>query len=221
MKRLLFAFVALTALVTSALAQRNYDNLSVVVVYTTNQTLDQNLASLNAYIDENIEPNLEYDVTAMSDPFFDMIFGFRMVRFVTTNADGTWYFPAPDDYRIMDGLEPFWAAETPLNVTAVYTNDFGGYGDVNFDVLGTVLLQTRSTTATVQLFQPAPAGGLTVQVRASNGAVKVPTSIRIPAGRTSATFTVKANRVSRNTNVTITVTVRGQSYSDGLQVRVR
>ena len=219
MKRLLFAFITLTALVTSALAQ-SYDNSSVIVIYTNNQTLAQNLDSLNQFIDENIEPQLPYTVNAESDPFFDFLFGYRMVRFRAFTDSGETLM-MPDDYRVLEVLQPFWAQEIPLNITQVFTNDFGSFDQDDFDVAAMNLVQNQTTLATVQLGRAAPAGGLTVTIRASNGAVKVPTSIRIPAGRRSATFTVKANRVTRTTASVITVRVRGVNYTDTVAVRPR
>ncbi|MBX7135561.1 MAG: hypothetical protein K1X67_23070 [Fimbriimonadaceae bacterium] len=219
MKRLLFAFITLTALVSSALAQ-SYDNSSVIVIYTENQTLAQNLASLNQFIDENIEPQLEYEVTAESDPFFDFLFGYRMVRF-RAFANGSETLIMPDDYRLLDGLQPFWAQEIPLNITQVFTNDFGSFDQDDFDVAAMNLVQNQTTVGTILLGRAAPAGGLTVTIRASNGAVKVPTSVRIPAGQRRATFTVKANRVTRTTAVTVTVRVRGVNYTDQVAVRPR
>lgn len=218
MKRLLLTLVTLTALATSALAQRGYDNSTLVVVYTSNQTLAQNLQSLNDFIDQNIEPELEYWVTAESTPF-DFIFGFRLVRFRAFDENGEtlmW----PNDYRVLDGLQPFWDQEIPLNVTAVYTNDFGSAGD-DIDVMATTVLSGQSTTATVMLSRPAGAGGVRVTLRSSSTSARVPASVVVPAGQRRVTFQITTRPVTRSTNVRITAMFRGGSKSDSFTIRPR
>ena len=52
-----------------------------------------------------------------------------------------------------------------------------------------------SSTATVTLSGPAPAGGALVQLSSNNGAAHVPSSVIVPAGSTSTTFTVTTSTV--------------------------
>lgn len=61
-----------------------------------------------------------------------------------------------------------------------------------------------STTATVTLGGPAPAGGWPVSFTATNANVIVPATVTVPAGQTTTTFTVSAASTSPAlTNVTI------------------
>ena len=69
------------------------------------------------------------------------------------------------------------------------------------------LLGGASSQATVTLSVPAAAGGTSVTLSSSNTvAVGIPASITVPAGSTSATFTVKTNPVVLSTPVTISAT---------------
>lgn len=66
----------------------------------------------------------------------------------------------------------------------------------------------ETTLATITLNQPAPAGGLTINLSAFPAAlVTMPAQITIPAGATTGSFTITAHPVSRNSAVLITATV--------------
>ena len=64
----------------------------------------------------------------------------------------------------------------------------------------------QSSTGTVTLSAPAPAGGANVALASSNGAASVPSSVAVPAGATSATFTVNTSIVVVATSATISAT---------------
>jgi len=62
-----------------------------------------------------------------------------------------------------------------------------------------------NATGTVFLSSPAPAGGISVTLATSNSSVVVvPGVVNVPAGQTSANFTVTTFAVGTNTSVTIT-----------------
>jgi hypothetical protein len=62
-----------------------------------------------------------------------------------------------------------------------------------------------STALTVELAQPAPAGGATVQLQSSNSSIaNVPTTLSIPAGATSGTVTISTSAVSAAATVSFT-----------------
>jgi uncharacterized protein (TIGR03437 family) len=58
------------------------------------------------------------------------------------------------------------------------------------------LLGGSSTTGTVTLTGPAPAGGSTITLVSGNGAIQVPTSVFVTAGQTSANFSVTTSAVA-------------------------
>lgn len=66
-----------------------------------------------------------------------------------------------------------------------------------------------STTGTVTLNGPAPAGGVLVRLSSNNPAAKVPASVLVPAGQTQATFTVTTSVVFSQTVVTLTASAGG------------
>lgn len=67
-----------------------------------------------------------------------------------------------------------------------------------------------STTGTVTLSAPAPPGGLMIALSSDQSAVKVPASVQVSFGQTSATFSVTAGTVTSSTTARITA-------SDGKQ----
>jgi probable HAF family extracellular repeat protein len=78
-----------------------------------------------------------------------------------------------------------------------------------------------TATATLVLECAAPAGGTVVSLSSSNSAVAVPaaSTITIPAGATTASFTVRTTRVSASTAVNIYATVYGVRKAAALTVR--
>src|SRR5467141_2026555 len=77
----------------------------------------------------------------------------------------------------------------------------------------------NSSTGTVTLSGPAPAGGAQVALSSSNTAVAtVLSSVAVPAGATSATFTVSTSAVSASTTVTISGSYGGAARSASLTV---
>src|SRR5258708_37587673 len=78
----------------------------------------------------------------------------------------------------------------------------------------------NSSTGTVTLSGPAPAGGGQVALSSSNAAAaSVPSSVTVAAGATSAIFTVSATAVASQTAVTISATYSGVTKSTSLTVK--
>jgi hypothetical protein len=76
----------------------------------------------------------------------------------------------------------------------------------------------QSSTGTVTLSAPAPAGGAQVMLSSSNGAASVPSSVIVPAGATSANFAVNTSVVLFSTSATISASYRGTTRSASLTV---
>ncbi|PYT47751.1 MAG: hypothetical protein DMG44_17175 [Acidobacteria bacterium] len=77
----------------------------------------------------------------------------------------------------------------------------------------------QSSTGTVTLSGPAPAGGAQVALSSSNtGAARVPSSVIIPAGATSATFTVNTSIVLISTSVRISASYGSNTLTANLTV---
>jgi len=75
-----------------------------------------------------------------------------------------------------------------------------------------------SSTGTVLLNSPAPVGGITATLSTSNLVAKPPPIVSIPAGQTSANFTVTTSTVTKDTVVTISALVGSASKSATLTV---
>ena len=73
----------------------------------------------------------------------------------------------------------------------------------------TVIGGVQSSTGKVTLTAPAPAGGATIILFSNSGAASVPSSVFIPAGATSATFTVNTSIVLISTSATISASYNG------------
>jgi uncharacterized repeat protein (TIGR03803 family) len=78
----------------------------------------------------------------------------------------------------------------------------------------------NSCTGKVTLSSPAPVGGFVVTFASSAASVTVPPTIKIPAGRTSATFSVKTTSVSAAVSATILASAGETTESSVLTVRV-
>jgi hypothetical protein len=77
----------------------------------------------------------------------------------------------------------------------------------------------QSSTGTVTLSGPAPAGGAQVALSSSNtGAARVPSSVIVPAGATSVTFTVNTSIVLFSTSVKISASYRSNTLTANLTV---
>jgi hypothetical protein len=76
----------------------------------------------------------------------------------------------------------------------------------------------QSSTGTVTLTAPAPAGGAQVFLSSNNGAARVPSSVTVPAGATSATFTVNTSFVLFSTSATISASYNGTTRTATLGV---
>jgi hypothetical protein len=82
----------------------------------------------------------------------------------------------------------------------------------------TSVIGGNSSTGTVALSGPAPTGGVQVVLASNNGAASVPPSVSVPAGATSATFTVNTTVVATSAPVTISAFYGGVSKSATLTV---
>lgn len=82
----------------------------------------------------------------------------------------------------------------------------------------TVIGGAQSSTGTVTLSGPAPAGGAQILLSSNNSAASVPSSVTVPAGATSATFTVNTSIVLFSTSVTISASYGGNTLTATLTV---
>lgn len=77
----------------------------------------------------------------------------------------------------------------------------------------------KSTTGKVTLTAPAPAGGAVVSLSHTNPVAKVPSSVTVPEGMTSASFQIVAGAVDTNQSGELTASYGGASSSETLKVR--
>ena len=77
---------------------------------------------------------------------------------------------------------------------------------------------STSVIGKVTLSGPAPTGGVAISLASSNSVAIVPTTVKIPAGATVATFTVKHSKVTSQLNVNISETLDGLTNSTTLTI---
>jgi len=77
----------------------------------------------------------------------------------------------------------------------------------------------KTSTGTVTLTGPAPAGGAVVTLSDTNPAAGMPASVTVPAGATTAKFTITGVAVTSNQTGTVTASYSGVSSSAVLTVR--
>jgi hypothetical protein len=82
----------------------------------------------------------------------------------------------------------------------------------------TVVGGAQTSTGTVTLSGPAPAGGAQVMLSSNSAAASVPSSVTVPAGSTGATFTVNTSPVLVTTSATISASYNNTSQSASLSV---
>jgi hypothetical protein len=75
-----------------------------------------------------------------------------------------------------------------------------------------------SSTGTVTLTAAAPAGGITVALSSTSGAFTPPASVLVPAGNTSANFTITTIAVGGNTTGTLSASYDGVTKSTQITV---
>jgi probable HAF family extracellular repeat protein len=122
-----------------------------------------------------------------------------------------WGYPAP-----LTPAQPF------LAVLPVAGGGGGGVALSSLSLSSSSVRGGNSVTATVRLSAAAPSGGVAVALSSSDTSVAtVPASVTVPAGATSATFTVSTRSVSSDRTVTISASYGGVTRTATLTVKRR
>ncbi len=158
---------------------------------------------------------------------------------VTLSTDNPTYIHVPASVTIPAGNSAvsFAIATSPVAILPTGGNVFASAGgitksifvDVSPDPNAPPILQGmtfspssvvggNTTTGTLLLNSPAPAGGVEATLATSNGIAAPQPVVTVPAGLTSVTFTVNTSAVTTNTSVTITAIVGSTSLSGVLTV---
>jgi thermitase len=66
------------------------------------------------------------------------------------------------------------------------------------------VLGGKSVKATVTLYAPAPKGGMVLGLMADNAAIRIPATVRIPAGKRKTKFTIRSTPVALEQSVRVT-----------------
>lgn len=76
------------------------------------------------------------------------------------------------------------------------------------DVVTTTLKGGAGSAASITLEAPAPAGGVTMALKSNDASLKLPASIFVPAGATTAGFDITTSAVAKRTQVLVTASSR-------------
>ena len=120
---------------------------------------------------------------------------------VAPTSAGFFYSPASKTINITTANATgiaFAALSTPIAVTSLTLSPWN------------TIASGVTTTATATLNQPAPAGGITLNLSTSTTKpAKVPATVTIPAGSTSASYSVQTSGVTSPTATTLIATYQG------------
>jgi len=111
----------------------------------------------------------------------------------------------------------------PVNVVDSLPNQFKHNG---LEVCGSSACTDSATfggtpaVGTVNVVFPAPASGTVVSLASSDPAAAVPASVTVPAGATSATFSITTQPVTTTTAVSFTASLPGQTITSFNQLSV-
>lgn len=75
-----------------------------------------------------------------------------------------------------------------------------------------------TTTCTLGLSSAAPTGGLSVSVSSNNGSVTVPTSVMVPSGASTSSFTAGVAAVSASQKATVTASAENSTRSFAMEL---
>ncbi len=112
-------------------------------------------------------------------------------------------FPTGDGRRGSDFEMWFWVTKEPPWISTPYTEVIGIVFDTPKIVSGS------NIAATVTLSEPAPEGGVVVDIEGAGAALDAPATVFVPAGATEVTFNMKANEVSEITKTTLLASLGG------------
>ncbi len=121
-------------------------------------------------------------------------------------------------------VNPVSAASTSVSISAVYSGVTKTVSVTVVPLFGEIDLNPVSakggttSTGTVLLSAPAPAGGIVIALSSNNAAATVPASVTVPAGGTSATFTVSTTTVTSTTFALISGTYATHTELAGFSV---
>ena len=111
---------------------------------------------------------------------------------------------APTPVTISAALPGFAAVSSPLTIIPAPLA-ISSFSATPFAVIGPGV----TTNGVIALNQPAPSGGVVISLAASPGAAKVPATVTVAQGQTSANFTIQGNSVSGSTSVSLTASYQG------------
>ena len=109
------------------------------------------------------------------------------------------------------------AAANGSSVSATLTISAAGVSSITLNP--STVTGGSASTGTVTLNGPAPAGGARVTLRSGNSAAQVGTSVTVPAGASSAPFTVTTSRVTSTKQAVISASYAGTTKSATLTVK--
>jgi outer membrane protein assembly factor BamB len=145
---------------------------------------------------------------------------------VSPNGTEVWSVPVPLSSSQPSTVSIAIGSDGALYLTSGTGGNLVAIGtEVNTVPIGGITLNPVSLTGgtactgTVTLSQPAPSGGDVVSLTCSSSSVGLPAIVTVPAGATSATFSVTTIPVVADVNATIYATSGSQTVSAALNVQ--
>jgi len=140
---------------------------------------------------------------------------------LTLNDNGSFVYTPVANYAGSDSFTYTANDGTSSSNVATVTVTVMPAGAISSLSVGPTSVTGGSTSqGTVILSSPAPSGGVVVLLSDNSSAASEPSSVTVPAGSTSATFTITTNPVTSVTQVTISAVYGGVTKSATLTLTV-
>jgi hypothetical protein len=163
--------------------------------------------SWRANTETDLAGYLVYRAAAPEGPYArqnaDPLTGTALTQTGLTNGATYWYYITAVDQARNESAGSSIVSATPTAPATLVSLAFNP----------STVTGGQSSVGTVTLSGPAPAGGAVVSLRSASSKVRVPSSVSIPAGAVSASFTAQTGRVAGKKSITVTAVYNGVTRS--------
>jgi len=193
-----------------ALANNNFSPVAVNDLYSTNANTALNQAAPGVLNNDTDPQGVSLTAQLVSGPSHGTL---------TLNTNGSFAYAPAASYVGSDSFT--YSANNGTNSSNVAMVTIAVLPSlISVDVSPTIVTGGSTSQGTVTLSGPAPSGGVVVSLSDNSSAAGEPSSVTVPAGSTSATFTIATNSVTSVTPVTISAVYGGVTKSATLTLTV-
>ena len=172
------------------------------------------VAGLHQFVTVNLDPSQQFDWTALPGIYGLQSVAGGFVSFQFNSAQSGWYEASGQSldgfYDLTNGQFITFQGDTPASFYLQVSSTAVASTLSSIDLSPSTVKGGLDSNATIRLTAPAPSGGFVVSLHSSKPfKARVPASVTIPEGASSATVVVKTRPVKRTINVTISASLNG------------